>query len=106
MKELIEEFNSLIDRIENRCMASDGPVTPTLKEMREDELARIWQILNKIKSAERFKMPTDKQVIHLAILFNDGKIETEKLTDMVALVNLVIDRLYENGDVTKKCSKE
>lgn len=36
-------FNAIIDRVEARCMAVDGPVTPTLDEMEEQELAELWQ---------------------------------------------------------------
>lgn len=57
-------------------------------------------------SKERFTMPTDKQKIELAILFNDGKLEVEKLTDMVSYVSLILDRLHEHGDISKASSKE
>jgi hypothetical protein len=39
----LDEFNHVVDVVENRCMAADGPVTPTLREMREDELAQLWR---------------------------------------------------------------
>lgn len=55
---------------------------------------------------ERFKRPTDKQIVNAAIIFNEGKIDHDKLSDMVALVDWVVDRLYENGDVTIPSSKE
>lgn len=55
---------------------------------------------------ERFKKPTDQQLVNTAILFNDGKMEEEKLQDMVAMAMWVIDRLYENGDMTIPSSKE
>ncbi len=103
---LIDDFNNIIDLIENRCMASEGPVTPTLMEMREDELAKIWQLLQQIRKFERFTKPTRQQILELAILFNDGKIEQKKLVDMVALANLIVDRLHENGTVEMKSSKE
>lgn len=45
----IDRFNKIIDNIECRCMAVDGPVTPTLQEMKEDELAAIWRELNDIR---------------------------------------------------------
>lgn len=53
-----------------------------------------------------FIKPEDKQVIDIAILFNEGVIDTHKLADMVAMADFIIDRLYENGDVTVKSSKE
>jgi hypothetical protein len=55
---------------------------------------------------ERFKMPTDKNIVDFALVFNDGKIEHEKLADMVAMCQFIIDRLYENGDILIPSSKE
>ena len=54
----------------------------------------------------RFQLPSDQEIIEIAILFNDGEINTKKLTDMVAMCQFVIDRLYENGDISKQSSKE
>jgi hypothetical protein len=54
----------------------------------------------------RFQLPSDQQIVELAILFNDGNIDKEILTKMVSLADFIIDRLYENGDVSKPCSKE
>lgn len=55
---------------------------------------------------ERFIKPTDKQLIDTAIVFNDGKIEPQKLGDMVAMCEFIINRLYENGDMTIPASNE
>lgn len=46
-----QEFNDIIDRVESRCMATDGPVTPTLNEMREHELADLWRAVQVIRTA-------------------------------------------------------
>jgi len=54
----------------------------------------------------RFQLPSDQQIVELAILFNDGNIDKEILTKMVSLADFIIDRLYENGDVSKPSSKE
>jgi hypothetical protein len=54
----------------------------------------------------RFQLPSDKQLFQIALLFNNGKIEHQKLADMVAMASLIIDRLYDNGDVSKPCRKE
>lgn len=43
-----DEFNSIIDNIEFRAMASDGPVTPTLQAASEEELSRLWELVNEI----------------------------------------------------------
>ena len=57
-------------------------------------------------SDERFKKPTDKQLIDIGIFFNDGNLEIKKLSDMVAMTEFILDRLYENNDVTIPSSKE
>lgn len=46
---LTERFNAIVDRVENRCMAADGPVTPTLQEMTERELGQLWRIVQAIR---------------------------------------------------------
>lgn len=55
---------------------------------------------------ERFKMPESKQVIDIAILFNDGKVDHKRLADMVAMTDFILDRLPENGDIMIPCKKE
>jgi hypothetical protein len=54
MTKRITQFNMIIDSIENRCMAADGPVTPTLKEATEDELSELWRILQEFRSDFEF----------------------------------------------------
>ena len=54
----------------------------------------------------RFQLPSDQQIVELAILFNNGNLDKEILIKMVSLANFIIDRLYENGDVSKPSSKE
>lgn len=49
---------------------------------------------------DRFIKPTDDQLIKIAILFNNGIIEPYRLADMVGMAMYIVDRLYENGDVT------
>ena len=44
-----DTFNRIIDNIESRCMATDGPVTPTLQEATEEELSSLWHLINQIK---------------------------------------------------------
>jgi len=58
------------------------------------------------KGAVRFQLPSDKQMVDIAILFNDGKLERQKLADMLAYGQFIVDRLYENGDVGIPSSKE
>ena len=48
------DFVELVDTVEGRCMAADGPVTPTLKEMTEDEFCNIYEkITNVLKKESR-----------------------------------------------------
>ena len=55
---------------------------------------------------ERFKKPTDKQLFDIAIMFNEGRVDPDKLSDMMAMCEFVIDRLYEHGDVLHPSSVE
>lgn len=43
-EERLREIVSIIERVENRCMEVDGPVTPTTKEITEEELRRIYKL--------------------------------------------------------------
>jgi hypothetical protein len=61
---------------------------------------------NELLPHVRFQLPSDQQVVELAILFNDGNMDKEILTKMVSLADFIIDRLYENGDISKPSSKE
>jgi hypothetical protein len=45
-----DRFNTIIDTVEARCLATDGPVTPTLQEMREVELAELWRCVQDIRA--------------------------------------------------------
>ena len=55
---------------------------------------------------ERFKKPTGQQMVEFALIFNDGKVERKKLADMVGYCQMVIDRLYDNGDIMIKSQQE
>lgn len=57
---------------------------------------------------ERFKMPTDKQIIDIAILFSqdNGVINKIELTNIVSAAQFILDRLFENNDVMKPSTKE
>jgi len=61
---------------------------------------------NQMTQSERFKKPTDQQLVEFAILVNDGELDREKLTGMVAMCEMIIDRLHEHGDVTIKSTIE
>lgn len=44
VEERLDQIKEIIDSVESRCLAADGPVTPTLKEMGEDELRKIYKL--------------------------------------------------------------
>lgn len=73
-----------------------------MKDYAEQEVAKVISSNPPV----RFQLPSDKQMIEIAILFNDGKLEQQKLADMVGYGQFIVDRLYENGDVGKPSSKE
>ena len=66
----------------------------------------FWYLRPTSLKDERFKMPTDKQLCDIMLLFNNGKIQKNKLADMLSPCLFILDRLYENGNVMKKSSKE
>lgn len=43
-EDALQEIALIITRVDNRCMAHDGPVGDTLEEMRQDEISRIWEL--------------------------------------------------------------
>ena len=53
----MKRFNEIVDTVESRCMAIDGPVTPTLQEMRETELAELWRIVQRLQRGWRHDEP-------------------------------------------------
>jgi len=40
----LRRIKQIIEDVDNRCMTADGPVTPTLKEMTQDEISRIYAL--------------------------------------------------------------
>lgn len=40
----LKRIAEIIEHVDNRCMAADGPVTPTLEEMRQDEISEIYAL--------------------------------------------------------------
>jgi len=51
LRRAIAEFNKVVDVVEGRCMAADGPVTPTMHEITDGELARLWKAVQVIRQA-------------------------------------------------------
>lgn len=44
--ERLAEIARIIERVDDRCLATDGPVTPTLQEMTQEEISRIYKLAN------------------------------------------------------------
>lgn len=64
-----EIIDAVVNRVEIRCMATDGPVTPTLREITEKEMSEIWQACNAIithKKAASAPAPEEWQPIETA----------------------------------------
>lgn len=101
--DILRSVNSIIDRQgkETNWEAISKVVKMALADQHE-----LLQVNNCAIPDVRFQLPSDEQLIDTAILFNDGKLESEKLSDMVGMCQFVIDRLYENGDIMKPSSKE
>lgn len=57
-------------------------------------------------SGERFVKPTDRQLIEIAIIFNEGNVEADKLADMTGMCMFMIERLYDNGVILLASKRE
>lgn len=40
----LARIRAIIEAVDNRCMAADGPVSRTLEEMTQDEISRIYAL--------------------------------------------------------------
>jgi len=47
------KFCDILERIDNRCLAADGPVTPTLQEATTKELRSLYVLADKIRRDKR-----------------------------------------------------
>lgn len=43
-EERLARIARIIEAVDDRCMAADGLVTPTLKEMRQSEISEIYEL--------------------------------------------------------------
>ena len=43
-KQRLKEISEILEWVDNRCMAADGPVTLTKDEITTEELRRIYQL--------------------------------------------------------------
>lgn len=42
LRAVVQRYIDMIHHVETRCMAADGPVTPTHREITDDDLRRIY----------------------------------------------------------------
>lgn len=68
--------------------------------------AEIMESYQSYASLSRFKIPSDDKLVEIAILYNDGRLNPHELTNMVAMSQFIINRLFENGDVMIPSSVE
>ena len=40
----LDRIAAIIETVDHRCMAADGPVTPTLQEMTQKEMTEIYSL--------------------------------------------------------------
>lgn len=45
-RERLSRIARIIEQVDVRCMAADGPVTPTLQEMTQAEISEIYELAN------------------------------------------------------------
>ena len=55
---------------------------------------------------KNFVYPTDKQILAVCILFNDGIKDEKQLTSMFSAIEFTLDRLLENGNILTPSTKE
>src|SRR5690606_17201539 len=96
----MEEVKQKLERIDEILASFED--TMHGDESKECFEARCLVIDLQKSLKERFTMPTDEQLIEIAILFNDGRVDTDELSKMVAMAQLVLHRLHEHNDITKK----
>jgi hypothetical protein len=60
----LDDIANIIRAVDNRCMVADGPVTPTLKEMTQAEISRIYELacLPQQREDERRRAESDADV--------------------------------------------
>lgn len=52
MKERLSQIVDIIEAVDNRCSAADGDVTPTLEEMTQEEMSRIYALAGGIVESD------------------------------------------------------
>lgn len=55
---------------------------------------------------ERFKMPSPETLLNIAALFTSNNIKVKELANIISVCQFVLDRLYDNGDISIPSKKE
>ena len=50
-RERLRRIAQIIQEVDERCLAADGPVTPTLQEMRQSEISEIYALARRMDTA-------------------------------------------------------
>lgn len=97
----IADLKETVEKLSRRITEKDNEITIYLKQ-----IADLKAKLEAAESKERFEMPDDKTIIDFAILFNDGRLDPEQLSNMVGMCQMILDRLHEHGNVRQKSKQE
>lgn len=52
-RERLDAIAHIIEKVDNRCTAADGPVTPTLNEMTQEEIKEIYELAKQHAKAKK-----------------------------------------------------
>lgn len=55
-KERLNAIRQIIESVDERCLAADGPVTPTLQEMTQEELSLIFRLANRLDFGSEYTL--------------------------------------------------
>lgn len=78
----LNEIARVIERVDDRCLAADGPVTPTLQEMTQAEIGRIYKLATGATTTE----PSADRAIQAAVDAVERMGADERLTRAVILL--------------------
>jgi hypothetical protein len=72
---------------------------PQIKRLKDGVMTQLIQFASK---------PTPEQIVEMALLFGEKQkqVDKERIIDMVSMSSLIIDRLFETGDITKPTKEE
>ena len=62
--EKLRRIAEIIEAVDDRCLAADGPVTPTLNEMRQEEISEIYRLAKEASLGEILREETSTSGVH------------------------------------------